>query len=83
MQKVALLAPFSTPGTARYHVIEDRHRDDFLSDRRETPESGASAWWELSDALSRKRRLPVRRSPLRQEPITRRYRAEEASFTSL
>jgi hypothetical protein len=57
---VALLAPFSTPGTARYHVIEGRHRDDFLSDRRETPESGASAWWELSDAPSRKR-LPVRR----------------------
>jgi hypothetical protein len=58
---VALLAPFSTAGRARYHVVEDRHRDDFLSDWRETSESGTSAWWELSDAPSRKRRLPVRR----------------------
>lgn len=56
---VALLAPFSTAGTARYHVVEDRHRDDFLSDWGERSESGASVWWGLSDAPSRKRRLPA------------------------
>ena len=44
---VGLLTPFSNTGTARYHVIEGRHRDDFLSSPREAGE-GAS-WWQLSE----------------------------------
>jgi hypothetical protein len=48
---VGLLTPFSNPGTARYHVIEHRRRNDFLSDRRETRDTGsASYWWQLSEA---------------------------------
>ena len=45
---VGLLAPFSNRGTARYHVIEHRRRDDFLSGRREASPSPSSAWWELA-----------------------------------
>ena len=41
---VALLAPFSSAGTARYHVIEAQRRDDFLSVRQETS-TAAGAWW--------------------------------------
>ena len=47
---VGLLAPFSNRGTARYHVIEHRRRDDFLSGRREASSSRSSAWWELAPA---------------------------------
>jgi hypothetical protein len=46
---VAFLAPFSTPGTARHHIVEHRHRDEFLATRPGTPDSGASAWWQLSE----------------------------------
>ena len=46
---VALLAPFSNAGTARYHVIEHRRRSDFLSDEQ-APDSGA--WWQPSGALT-------------------------------
>ena len=45
---VGLLAPFSNPGTARYHVIEGRHRDDYLSNAPEVGDSGS--WWQLSEA---------------------------------
>ena len=44
---VGLLKPFSNPGTARYHVIERRHRDDFLSSVPEDDDS--SSWWQLSE----------------------------------
>ena len=48
---VGLLKPFSSPGTARYHVIEHRQRSDFLSNRREAGDSGSSScWWQLSEA---------------------------------
>jgi hypothetical protein len=48
---VSLLTPFSNRGTARYHVIEGRHRDDFLSSPQETGDSGS--WWQLSEAPAR------------------------------
>ena len=47
---VALLAPFSNPGTARYHVIEHLRRNDFLSDRRGRPKGSATGWWQLTEA---------------------------------
>jgi hypothetical protein len=42
---VGLLSPFSNPGTARYHVIEGRRRDDFLTSLSEAGDSGT--WWQL------------------------------------
>jgi hypothetical protein len=42
---VGLLSPFSNPGTARYHVIEGRRRDDFLTSWSEAGDSGT--WWQL------------------------------------
>jgi hypothetical protein len=48
---VGLLTPFSNPGTARYHVIERRHRDDFLSSPLDAGERGS--WWQLSEAPAR------------------------------
>ena len=48
---VGLLKPFSTPGTARYHVIEDGRRSDFLSNPSEAGAGGSSSsWWELAEA---------------------------------
>jgi hypothetical protein len=47
---VGLLAPFSNPGTARYHVIEHLRRNDFLSDRGAARDSSASGWWQLAEA---------------------------------
>ena len=56
---VGLLAPFSNPGTARYHVIEGRHRDDYLSNAPEVGDS--SSWWQLSEAPLKVRLAPRRR----------------------
>ena len=45
---VALLTPFSNSGTARYHVIENLRRDDFLSGRGPRRDHDASEWWNWS-----------------------------------
>ena len=45
---VGLLAPFSTAGTARYRVIENRRRDDFLSGPNGASPRASSGWWELA-----------------------------------
>jgi hypothetical protein len=42
---VGLLTPFSNPGTARYHVIERRRRDDFLTSWPAAGDSGS--WFQL------------------------------------
>jgi hypothetical protein len=44
---VALLTPFSSRGTARFHVIEGLRRSEFL--RRPTAAGGGTpaGWWEL------------------------------------
>jgi hypothetical protein len=47
---VALLAPFSNPGTARYHVIERLRRNDYLAVRGATRDRSASSWWQLVEA---------------------------------
>ena len=47
---VTPLAPFSNPGTARYHVLEHLRRNDFLSDRRGQPKGSATGWWQLAEA---------------------------------
>jgi hypothetical protein len=44
---VGLLTPFSNPGTARYHVIEHRRRDDFVLSRPDGAD--ARLWWQLSE----------------------------------
>ena len=52
---VALLAPFSNPGTARYHVIEHLRRNDFLSDRRGQPKGSATGWWQLAEPIDERK----------------------------
>jgi hypothetical protein len=44
---VDLLTPFSNPGTARYHVIEHRRRDDFITSRPDGAD--ARLWLQLSE----------------------------------
>lgn len=47
---VALLAPFSTHGTARYHVVDGLRRDEFLRDPALAPPDAGGAWWRLASA---------------------------------
>ena len=49
---VGLLSPFSNAGTARYHVIERRRRDDFLSSGREASDN--DSWWGLAEVPTRR-----------------------------
>jgi hypothetical protein len=49
---VGLLAPFSTPGTARYRVVERVRRDDVLRDPGLAPGGDADAWCRLTEAVT-------------------------------
>jgi hypothetical protein len=45
---VALLAPFSNAGTARYHVIAQLRRDEFVADPHAASGGPADGWWRLA-----------------------------------
>ncbi len=48
---VALLAPFSNAGTARFHVEERLSRDQFLHEPTSVPGGEDDAWWRLAGPL--------------------------------
>jgi hypothetical protein len=50
---VALLAPFSNAGTARYHAVDRLRRDDFLLHPRLAPEHVDGDWWRLTKPVAR------------------------------
>ena len=49
---VALLAPFSTAGTARFHLVPELPRDRFLTDPEAAPGGAEDAWWRLAEPQS-------------------------------
>ena len=49
---VALLAPFSNAGTARYQVVEGLRRDDFLLHPELAPDNMEGDWWRLAEPIS-------------------------------
>jgi hypothetical protein len=53
---VALLAPFSTAGTARYQVVGGLRRDDFLlrPGLAATHRDGQDDWWRLAEPIARR-----------------------------
>jgi hypothetical protein len=46
---VGLLAPFSTTGSARFHVVAGLPRDRFLADPSAAPGGPEDAWWRLGE----------------------------------
>jgi hypothetical protein len=50
---VALLAPFSNAGTARYQVVERVRRDEFLARPNIAPAHAEGDWWRLAEPISR------------------------------
>ena len=50
---VALLAPFSNEGTARYQVVEGLRRDDFLLHPDLAPDDIEGDWWRLAEPITR------------------------------
>jgi hypothetical protein len=48
---VGLLAPFSTPASARFHVADGLTREEYL--RGTEPAAPADAWWRLAGPPSR------------------------------
>jgi len=50
---VALLAPFSNAGTARYHVVEGVRRDEFLVRPAIAPPDIGDDWWRLAEPIVR------------------------------
>jgi hypothetical protein len=62
---VNLLAPFSTAGTARFHIVEGLPRDAFLRNPEAAPGGEADGWWRLKrpvERATRRRIEPVRRA---------------------
>ena len=55
---VALLAPFSTAGTARYQVVDGLRRDEFLLRPEIAPAHAEGDWWRLAEPIARR---PARR----------------------
>jgi hypothetical protein len=49
---VALLAPFSNAGTARYQVVEGLRRDEFLLRPDVAPTHAEGDWWRLAEPIS-------------------------------
>ena len=49
---VALLAPFSNAGTARYQVVEGLRRDEFLRAPRAAAGTSTDRWWQLAHAVA-------------------------------
>jgi hypothetical protein len=49
---VGLLAPFSTAGTARYHVVDGVRRSRYLEAPQTVPGDDADGWWRLAAALA-------------------------------
>ena len=49
---VALLAPFSNAGTARYQVVDQIRRDEFLLRPQLAPADGEGDWWRLAEPIS-------------------------------
>jgi hypothetical protein len=58
---VALLAPFSNAGTARYQVVEGLRRDEFLLHPEIAPAQTDGDWWRLAEPISRSRSNVARR----------------------
>jgi hypothetical protein len=56
---VALLAPFSNAGTARYHVVEGVRRDEFLLHPEVAPAHAEDAWWRLAEPIARRAAPPL------------------------
>jgi hypothetical protein len=50
---VALLAPFSNAGTARYQVVEGLPRDEFLLRPQVARADAESDWWRLAEPIAR------------------------------
>jgi hypothetical protein len=50
---VALLAPFSNAGTARYQVVEGLRRDAFLLRPELAPADAEGDWWRLAEPIAR------------------------------
>jgi hypothetical protein len=50
---VALLAPFSNVGTARYQVVERLRRDEFLLRPEVAPAHAEGDWWRLAEPIAR------------------------------
>jgi hypothetical protein len=50
---VALLAPFSNAGTARYQVVEGVRRDEFLVRPEVAPAHVEGDWWRLAEPIIR------------------------------
>jgi hypothetical protein len=59
---VALLAPSSNAGTARYQVVEGLRRDDFLLRPEIAPDDIDCDWWRLAEPILVRRRRLLRRS---------------------
>jgi hypothetical protein len=51
---VALLAPFSNAGTARYQVVDGVQRDEFLHHPEVAPAGAGSDWWQLAEPITRR-----------------------------
>jgi hypothetical protein len=50
---VALLAPFSNAGTARYRVVEGLWRDEFLLRPEVAPTHAEGDWWRPAEPITR------------------------------
>jgi hypothetical protein len=48
---VGLLAPFSTPGTARFHLVAGLRRDDYLADPANEADRPDEGWWRLAEPM--------------------------------
>jgi hypothetical protein len=62
LRMVALLAPFSTRGTARFTVVEALRRDDFLR-KPELAGSRSDDWWRLAAPATGRRPSPPAAAP--------------------
>jgi hypothetical protein len=51
---VALLAPFSTAGTARYQVVDGVRRDEFLLCPEIAQADAEGGWWRLAEPIARR-----------------------------
>jgi hypothetical protein len=51
---VALLRPFSNAGTARYQVVEDVVRDEFLRRPDVARTDAEGDWWRLAEPIARR-----------------------------
>jgi hypothetical protein len=51
---VALLAPFSNAGTARYQVVQGLRRDEYLLRPEIAPAQAEGDWWRLAEPIARR-----------------------------